>query len=137
MDPQMDPRIEIKGRMVQKILNPFIQKGPTDPQTGGLSTQMEIWLETPEIAKRGDKHWRGNIHWLGDANLNLLDEKTKFAIYSLKFRLETAEIWVGLKIGDAHTHRQTDRQKPFQYYMDRFRIPKCQIPSVYIIVPST
>ena len=47
---------------------------------------------------------------LGDARLNLLDEKTKFAIYSLKFGLETAEIWVGLKIGDAHTHRHTDRQ---------------------------
>ena len=42
----------------------------------------------------------------GDAYLNLLDEKTKFALYSFKFRLETAEIWVALKIGNAHTHRQ-------------------------------
>ena len=43
----------VKGRMVQKTLNPFIQKGSTDPQTGGLFIQMEIRLETPEIAKRG------------------------------------------------------------------------------------
>ena len=42
MDPQMYPSIEIKGRMVQNTLNPFIQKGPTDPQTGGLFIQMEI-----------------------------------------------------------------------------------------------
>ena len=52
----------IKGRMVQNTLNPFIQKGSTDPQTGGLFIQMEIRLETPEIAKGGTDAERGDEH---------------------------------------------------------------------------
>ena len=36
MDPKLDPRMEIKGRMVQNTLNPFIQKGLTDPKPVGF-----------------------------------------------------------------------------------------------------
>ena len=55
MDPRIDPKRLIKGRMVQNTLNPLIQKGLTDPETGGLLIQMKIQLETHEIAKRADR----------------------------------------------------------------------------------
>ena len=58
---------------------------------------IKIGLETPEIAKRGNrhrggvgKHCEGGVHTI--ASLNLLIEKTDFAFYSIKIRLETPEM---------------------------------------------
>ena len=104
-----EPKISKKGQLTHTLTNLALHYSilPLYNHNVVLIFDVVFILSTWDTKKGGPDTELGTyIGW--DASLNLLDEKTKFVLYSFKFWLETAEIWVALKICYTHMHRQTE-----------------------------